>query len=100
MTTSWLLSEQGKEWLEKEYVRKERSTYDLAYEKQTYAKAISRALHHHGLPVRDKSDAQIAALANGRHPHPTQGHHRPPEVRDRISRALLDRERDRNGREG
>ena len=68
-----LFARKHKEFLMKEYVDNERSTYDLAKELGTYPNKISRALKALGVPMRDKSSAQSAALSSGRHKHPTKG---------------------------
>jgi hypothetical protein len=65
-----LYSYAGRQWLEREYVQLSRSTYELAEQQGVSQKTIVRALKHHGLPIRDKSEAQKAALKSGRHPHP------------------------------
>ncbi len=85
---SWLLSEQGKTYLQEEYVVKLRSTYQIAADRNTYANAIRRALQHHGIPLRDKSESQAAALATGRQVHPTQGRKRSDEERQAISESM------------
>jgi hypothetical protein len=84
----YLFSERGKNYLLSEYVEKERSTYDIAAENLTYANLVRRALVHHGLYRRDKSQAQKAALKAGRHDHPTQGRSRTPEERQRIGEGV------------
>jgi very-short-patch-repair endonuclease len=84
----FLYTRLGKLYLEEEYVQKERSTYDIAKERGTYANKIRRGLVFHGLPLRDKCNAQKAALKSGRHFHPTRGRQRTPEERQRISESM------------
>lgn len=68
-----LFTPHGREFLQAEYLDKGRSTHEIAGELGTYANRIVRALRYHGLPTRDRSDAQKAALKSGRHAHPTKG---------------------------
>lgn len=85
----WLMSRAGAEWLTREYVLSNRSTYELAQEKGTYPNMIRRALMQHALQRRTRSEAQRIALKAGRHTHPTQGKRRSQEVRERISKGAL-----------
>lgn len=84
----WLFGESGRQWLLAEYVAAERSTYALADEKGTYANLVRRALLHHGIPLRSKSDAQRAAVKGGRHVSPTAGRERTDEERASISAGV------------
>ena len=84
----WLFTSEGKAYLQGEYVEKNRSTYDIAAERGTYANKVRRALLAHGFRPRDKSRAQAAALASGRHAHPTKGRTRTDEERDNIRDGL------------
>lgn len=84
----WLFTSEGKAYLQSEYVDKARSTYDIAAERGTYANKVRRALVAHGYRLRDKSKAQAAALASGRHAHPTKGRTRSDEERDNIRAGL------------
>lgn len=61
------------DYYNEEYVKKERSTYDIADETGTYANKIRRELRHYGYELRNRSEAQTAALKYGRHPHPKKG---------------------------
>ncbi len=67
---NFLFSEEGRVYLEENYVELERSTYQIAEERGTYPNMVGRALKHHGYPLRDKKNAQSAAIKNGRHPAP------------------------------
>jgi hypothetical protein len=93
----FFFSERGKSYLLCEYVEKERSTYDIAAENQTYANLVRRALVHHGLYRRDKSQAQKAALKAGRHTHPTEGRPHSSEVRQRIGEGVSRARRENRG---
>lgn len=84
----WLFDEQGREYLLEEYVTRRRSTYEIAAELDTYPNLVRRALHHHGIELRDKHQAQAEALASGRHAHPTQGRTRSEEERRAISEGM------------
>ena len=83
-----LFARKHKEFLMKEYVDNERSTYDLAKELGTYPNKISRALKALGVPMRDKSSAQSAALSSGRHKHPTKGKKRSEATKIKISDGM------------
>jgi very-short-patch-repair endonuclease len=77
-----------KEYLIKEYSDKQRSTYDIAKECNTYPNKILRALRKYNIHIRDKSEAQTTALETGRHKHPTKGQKRPENIRNKISVAV------------
>ena len=55
------------------YSVKNRSFSDIAKELGTYTNKVVRAARKHGIDIRDRSEAQKAALKNGRHKHPTKG---------------------------
>lgn len=76
------------EFLYKYYVEKEKSTYEIAEMSQTYPNKIRRALVSFGIPLRDKSEAQIKALATGRTPHPTKGKKLAEETKIKISDSM------------
>ena len=91
-----------RDFLIKSYVEDNRSTYEIAEELETYPNKIRRALKHLGIGLRDKSKAQSAALASGRHKHPTKGTNRPERVKIQIIEQMFnywdtmyDKERDR-----
>ena len=72
------------ELLIEEYVVKEKSTYVIAKEYNTYPNKILRLLHKYKIPIRDKSTAQVVALNSGRHPHPTEGSKHSEETKNKI----------------
>lgn len=78
----------SREYLHNEYTIKERSLGDIANEHNTYPNKIRRELIHYGEPLRDKSDAQSAALKSGRHKHPTKGTVRDEDVKSRIGKNV------------
>jgi len=85
---NFFFSERGKTYLLCEYLKKERSTYDIAAEHRSYANLVRRALLHHDIPVRNKSEAQQAAWKAGRNTHPTEGRTRSPEERHKIGEGV------------
>jgi very-short-patch-repair endonuclease len=68
-----------------------RSTYDIAKELNTYAKKIERILKKNGHKLRDKKEAQKAALESGSAQHPTMGRKRNESEKNKISSSLADR---------
>jgi very-short-patch-repair endonuclease len=80
--------ELSREYLVHEYGEKERSTYDIAAECNTYPNCIRRLLKKYHIPLRDKSEAQTVALESGRHKHPTKGNKRPENIRIKISEGV------------
>ncbi len=94
----YMFSAEGREFLEREYVRAERSTYDIADELGTYPNMIRRALLHHGIAARDKPEAQEAALRYKRAKHPTGGRKRSEPEREKISKTKREtRDAERRG---
>jgi very-short-patch-repair endonuclease len=83
-----MTKELSREYLVHEYLQKERSTYDIAVECKTYPNRIRRLLKKYHIPLRDKSEAQVAALQSGRHKHPTKGNKRPEDIRIKISEGV------------
>ena len=55
------------------YNEKNKSTYEIAKQLETYPNKIRRTLIKHGYELKDKSAAQKAALNSGRSLHPTAG---------------------------
>ncbi len=88
MNNFLLTSEQGKAYLQEEYVNKNRSTYDIAKELNTYPNKVRRALIEHEIDLRDKSTAQKEALKSGRHSHPTEGTKRKQVTKNKISSTV------------
>lgn len=83
-----LLSPEGKDFLDEQYNKKERSTYSIADELGTYPNKIRRALVFHGYELRDKSNAQKKALKSGRHKHPTKDTKRPISTKNKIGNQM------------
>jgi hypothetical protein len=81
-------------YYEEEYVKKERSSYDIAREGDTYPNKIRRELKQFGFALRNKREAQLAALRHGRHKHPTLGRELPEETKQKISESLKERNKD------
>lgn len=84
----FLFSESGRTYLLEEYGRKERSTYDIAKELDVYPNRVRRALIHHKIQLRNRGEAQKAALESGRHVHPTEGRKRTEQERTSISEGM------------
>lgn len=92
-TLHFLYTAEGKDFLEREYRDKKRTPRDLAESLsnsgiKTYHKLVVRALEHHSIPIRDKSQAQAEALASERAIHPTKGKPRNPSTKEQISKTL------------
>jgi hypothetical protein len=81
----WLFTSKGKTYLLEEYVRKERSIYDISDGVDVYPNLIRRAMVAHNIPRRDLSEAQKLALKTGRQDHPTEGRARTKQERDAIA---------------
>jgi very-short-patch-repair endonuclease len=84
------MKEITKEFLISEYSVKNRSFADIANQLGTYTNKVVRAARKHGIDIRDRSQAQKAALKNGRHKHPTKGKKRSQEVKEKISNTVYD----------
>jgi very-short-patch-repair endonuclease len=78
----------SREYLLREYVQNQRSTYDIAQECNTYPNRVRRALRQHKIKCRNKSAAQSVAIKTGRHKHPTKGNKRPEDIRIKISEGV------------
>ena len=78
------------EYLQQEYTVNGRSDRDIAQEHDTYANAVRRLRLKHGIPSRNKAEAQELALQKGRHNHPTRGKHRDEKSRQNISEGVAD----------
>jgi very-short-patch-repair endonuclease len=83
-----MAAELSRQYIEEEYVRKERSTYELAEECETYPNKVRRAILKYGYTLRDKSKAQKRAIESGRHKHPTKGLKRPESTKVKISEGM------------
>lgn len=67
------------------YVQAGLSWSRVAAKVNSYANKVRRDAVRLGLPSRDKSEAQSAALKSGRHSHPTKNKVRPDSVKNKIS---------------
>ena len=76
------------DFLYKQYVEMEKSTYEIAEMSKTYPNKIRRALVSFGIPLRDKSEAQVKALATGRTTHPTKGKKLEEQTKNKISDSM------------
>lgn len=85
---NYLYTAAGREYLEEHYDRLRKSTYEVAEELGVYPNCIRRALRHHGITIRNRSEARANALKTGRARHPTTGSSRSDETRRRISDSL------------
>ena len=71
------------------YNDKNKSTYEIAKQLETYPNKIRRTLIKHGYELKDKSAAQKAALNSGRSLHPTAGKKRTEQQKIAISKGLV-----------
>ncbi len=71
------------------YNEKNKSTYEIAKQLETYPNKIRRTLIKHGYELKDKSAAQKAALNSGRSLHPTAGKKRTEQQKIAISKGLV-----------
>ena len=81
-------AEDNKDFLVREYVENNRSTYWISEELGTYPNKVRRALKFLGVDLKSKSEAQSNALKSGRHKHPTKGRKRTEEERIKISEGM------------
>ena len=70
------------------YIDENKSTYEIAEQMSTYPNKIRRILRKHGVPLKSHSQAQRAALKQGRAKHPTDGRRRTEEERLKISSSV------------
>ena len=82
------LAEDNKDFLVREYVENNRSTYWISEKLGTYPNKVRRALKFLGVDLKSKSEAQSNALKSGRHKHPTKGRKRTEEERIKISEGM------------
>ena len=71
------------------YNKKNMSTYEIAKVLDTYPNKIRRTLIKNGYELKDKSQAQKVALAEGRSSHPTKGKKRTKQEKVKISSSLV-----------
>ena len=67
------------------YNDQNKSTYEIAKQLDTYPNKIRRTLIKNGYQLKDKSEAQKTALAEGRSSHPTKGRKRSNKERIKIN---------------
>ena len=89
LSTMNRFSQKQKHFLIDQYVNKERSTYEIAQELNTYPNKVRRALKALGIELRNKSEAQTVAIASGRHEHPTKGKVRTESEKIAISDGMF-----------
>ena len=71
------------------YNKKNMSTYEIAKVLDTYPNKIRRTLIKNGYELKDNSQAQKVALAEGRSSHPTKGKKRSKQEKVKISSSLV-----------
>jgi very-short-patch-repair endonuclease len=76
--------------IEKEYHGKGISFAAIGEKYGSYGNKIRRDAIRLGVKIRDKSQAQKNALANGKAKHPTKGTKRPEEVKQKIGSKVLE----------
>ena len=81
-------AEDNKDFLVREYVENNRSTYWISEKLGTYPNKVRRALKFLGVDLKSKSEAQSNALKSGRHKHQTKGRKRTEEERIKISEGM------------
>lgn len=70
------------------YCNKNKSTYQIAKEMNTYPNKIRRVLIKHGVQIKTKSEAQKNALNTGIRDHPTKGKHRTDKEKIKIGKSV------------
>jgi very-short-patch-repair endonuclease len=84
------LSDKDKaKYLKQYYVDDGLSFADIAIKFDTYANRVRRDAKKLGIPIRDKSEAQINALNSGKHKHPTKGTKRDQSIKDKIGLSVM-----------
>ena len=73
----------------KMYNDENKSTYEIAKELNTYPNKIRRTLIKNGCQLKDKSEAQKTALAEGRSSHPTKGRKRSNKERVKMGFKII-----------
>ena len=84
----FLFNLNSKQLLVDGYINQKKSIRELAKEINTSFGTVRRALIYHGIPLRDKEEAQRAALQNGTAIHPSKGSKRSVDTRLKISEAM------------
>lgn len=80
---------QKKDILESLYVKERKSFQDIAELYQTYPNKVRRDAKKFKITIRNKSEAQKNALKNGTHKHPTKGHERSKNTKDKIGKSVM-----------
>ncbi len=84
------LSDSDKKELIKQYYETEKKSFgDIAKELGTYANKIRRDAIKFNISIRNKSEAQSNALAEGKASHPTKGKSRSSSVKEKIGLSVL-----------
>jgi very-short-patch-repair endonuclease len=78
-----------KKMLIKEYENNKKSFQEIAQSYATYANKIRRDAIKLKIKIRDKSEAQKNALAEGKTKHPTKGTTRPNTTKEKIGNSVL-----------
>lgn len=73
-----------------EYTQKKRSPQNIAEEWGTYPNKIRRELKRFGIKIRNKSEAQTAAIEIGRIQHPTKGKKRSADLKEQLSQIMAE----------
>ena len=73
------------------YIKQSKSTYQISKELNTYPNKIRRILRKNGVEMKDRSEAQKNALAQGVSKIPTQGHKRSEKEKIKISKSMKNR---------
>lgn len=89
MKYSVLSDNDKREYLIKHYEKLGKSFQDIALEIGTYANKVRRDAIKFNIKIRDKSQAQKNALSSGKIQHPTQGKHRPDNIKQKIGNSVL-----------
>ncbi len=70
------------------YCNKNKSTYQIAKEMNTYPNKIRRVLIKNGVQIKTKSEAQKNALNTGVKDHPTKGKPRTDKEKIKIGKSV------------
>jgi very-short-patch-repair endonuclease len=72
------------------YEKQNKSFNEIAEKYNTYPNKVRRDAIKFGFKIKDKSNAQKLALANGRVKHPTKGKKRSEEIKSKIGASVLE----------
>jgi very-short-patch-repair endonuclease len=78
-----------KNYIDQYYTQQGLSFADMAEQFNTYPNRIRRDAKKFGIPIRDKSSAQINALKTGKHNHPTKGKKRDQKTKEKIGFSVM-----------